>query len=1074
MTGGITQQPALLAAPDKLEDSLNLVPLPETGLSDRDGTVWRTLVVGTPTPKSAFIPVNFGGDDRYLAVVQHEYMRVFTRTGVEIPIHSVTRDANGNLSGGGDPDFSYLNLRRRQKIVQDPELFSGWTRTGGAQVRLQPQSVLSPLGFFDDGVAGDNPAYYEELTLPGGGAAGDYVTAANLYLWSGIRSASVYVNTDVTVAENIDRIGLILQDPSEGIEFLVEWDFGGVYTTAPTVVTNASNFITFTETLPATAGAGNHFRLGFVFDPDKVAAPVTPGNVTQIQVRLDQPDPVGLSGINVWGALLAQDHDEDTLPEYIEHPEILRTVAAAGTTFVANPLEPTRLDTTVTSRTFAEVYGTLDFDRTPAHPSGYPGVENFSVADAGYIFIRLGQESALLASAQYALNIVCTGGAASITIPITVTPGASDGTEDIAQQIADLINADEIQNDHNNTQVIEAFAFGSVVQLLAKDDTAGGGETWEITSITSWDSYADQAISGFTDTVDDISDLPTFCQDGHVVKVLETSDDAENRDDFQVPQLVLRFEANKSTANNPTTSELDKGRWVEGTDYGVRTTLDASSLPHAFTRRRDLASPVVTGQSSQVFFEFAPHVWDDRLVGGDLSNPVPSFLTPEVEETVTDRFITGLTFYRNRLGLAAGMFVQFSEAFLYGNFWRSSLKALADSDRVDTVASTPDASNITDVVTASGQVFFRSDRSILSLAPSQVFGPRTAGLDSVFGDGTGALASGEPASGGIFVPGDGDDHGGVLFLTQASRAFSSQQTPPLEDFDVSAEVSRLLTQDVATLSWGAALKSLFVHARSDLSKFYGLRFIPREGGQIAWYPCDLNGSDIHSIAAISGDLFVLVERGDGLHIESIALDEYIRDAGQDWRVRLDRRITEQDLNTVMTYAGGPDETTITLPYTITSGATVLVCHRDGADYGVKLTVKSATGTTVVLDGDHTGDLLYIGETFTSEATPMRPVIRNPDGSPVTDEVLVRDGEIMLSESGYAQAIVVDPQGNEIPEPATDQETATAVSLRDFRLPFSLGAEDADTVLKIRNTTQKPMNIVGMEWRVDVEHSGTRR
>ena len=1066
MTGGITQQPALLAAPDKLEDSLNVIPLPETGLSDRGPSQWRVKHGAIPVAKSGFIPINFGGDDRYLAVVQQGEIKVYLRNGVEIPVVA--------------SDFDYIDFRRRQLLLNAELLNTAatagvWTLDAGGVMQnpTYPETTRSPLGFPDQGAAAANQGYYANLRADGTvGAIGEIQQVVAGYLWSGIRSVALYINPDGAVPL-ADDVGLILEDPTEGTVFRVRWSFGGTFTSAPTVISNTNNFVTFTETLPATQGAGDHYRLGFIFDPTKVAAPVGPGNTIQVRVELTDLGGV-LSNMQAWGCLLGFDHKRTELPEYTEPPEVLRTVDAAGTTFIANPLEPTRMDTTVTSRTFAEVYGTLDFDSTPDNP-GHPTTTNHPVADAGYIHVRLGQDAILTTNTEFNAAVKVTDGTTTQTIPVNITTptlGATDGTHDIAQHIADAINNNTAagQNRADQYQIVEAFAVGSVVQLLTKDDT-GNSKTWVIAEIITWDSAGDQAMSAFTDQVDDITDLPLTCQDDHVVKVLETADDASNRDDYQVPQLVLRFEAEDPVANNPTTSQLAKGRWVEGTDYGVRTTLDASTLPHTLVRKVDDTVGTTTGQARQVYFDFGPHTWDDRVIGDDVSNPFPGFTTPEADEGVADRYVGGISFYRNRLMLGSGLYVDGSEAFLYGNFFRTSLKALADSDRVSVVASTPDASAITDMVTAAGRLFLRSDRSILAVTQSTVFGPRSVGLDSVFGDGTGPLAAAAPAAGGLFVPGDGDDHGGIVFLVRRRGETVGDTEFLLEDFDVSAEVSRLLNRDIATLTWAGALKSLYVHSRSDLTKFYGLRFdISRQVPQVSWYPCDMDGSDIHSLAAIAGDLFILVERGDGLHIESIPLDEFQRDGTQEWRVRLDRRVTEQDLTTPMTFAGS--ETSITLPYTPRSGATVMVCHRDGTDFGVALTVTDVTGAVVKVSGDHTGDQLFIGETYDRDIRALRPVLRNDDGSPISDIICVRDGEVMFAESGYGQVVVVEPTGTERAV-TEDKETASAVTLADFRVPFTVGtaAEDAD--VRVRNSTQKPMNLVGMEWRVDVEESGER-
>ena len=66
--------------------------------------------------------------------------------------------------------------------------------------------------------------------------------------------------------------------------------------------------------------------------------------------------------------------------------------------------------------------------------------------------------------------------------------------------------------------------------------------------------------------------------------------------------------------------------------------------------------------------------WEDKTVGDDETNPMPSFV---------DQLITGIAFFKNRLVLMSGENVICSEAGQYFNFFASTMIAFIDSDPID-------------------------------------------------------------------------------------------------------------------------------------------------------------------------------------------------------------------------------------------------------------------------------------------------------------------------------------------------------------------------------------------------------
>lgn len=1064
LTGGITQNPPETADPGRIRDSQNFVPLPKSGLSRRAGTDWLTEALSDPALEAALWPVDLGPRDRYVAVVSHGQVKVFRPNGGEVEVKAVTRDADGNVTGGAAPDFSYLHLRTPQPL-SEPESFlvtaGPWSTGGSAQNPVFGAGPASPLGFPEDSAFPAQDTYTLLSISAGVGNDGHYLQVANGHLWDRLWGLSVYVN--LTVPDVLpDTFRLAVQDPAAvgSPKFDVDFDLTGGPTALP-AASSSDGFVTFVERVPDTT---TEYRLGFVFDPARVAAPTGPGNTIQAYVELIDGTSAGdPSQVYAWGALLLPYVDTAALPRYAEPPEVLRRTAALSTTFVANPLVPTRLAPD-TAPSFADAYPNRTFTGVGAGSNE----TNVPVADAGFIAVNQA-----VASVVYRVEVVLedtTGGGGTKTLDVSDTAAATPSTSAIAGNLATNLNADPLNTDAgvggNEARILEATAVGHVVQMETK---ANDGETWTIQQVRVYTVNGGSMV-GFTSRIDSPVNLPLIARDGHVVRVVE----AVPEGDFAVAQQVLRFDADEDGA-------FGSGVWVEGVDYGLRTTLDASTLPHILARRVDNAAGLVTGKGGAVYFEWGPfdtgplagQGWSDRLVGDDATNPYPSFVTPPSQEFLADRTVDAIGFYANRLVIGSGLNLALSEVNGYGNFWRSQIASLPDSDRIDVTVSTPDAGRIRDVGVGAGTLFIITNRAIQAVTFSGLLSPRTIGVETAYVMASDAPAQSAPATRGIFVPGCGCDDGGLFFLFPSD---DSTDTVTFDAAEVTEVVPHLLEGGVYTLAWGAPLLSAFVHTRDAPASLYGLRIAPRSGGgfQLAWYPFGFSDDPVQSAAALGGDLYVLLEREGASHLERLPLDERPRDPGQTWRLRADRRITEADFTTAVTYAAGTDTSTITLPYSRATARTPIVAPRSGSSFGVPYTVLGSTATTVDVRGDVRGLEILVGEAFESSAEPLRPVLRRrgvdaPEPL-ATAATAAREVAVAVADSGALDVAAVAADGS---ESVGQYPTPVPNTLRSGILRSGVFSEGELARVVLRTSSHQPLNLTALEWLLDVDDPAPR-
>ena len=126
----------------------------------------------------------------------------------------------------------------------------------------------------------------------------------------------------------------------------------------------------------------------------------------------------------------------------------------------------------------------------------------------------------------------------------------------------------------------------------------------------------ERSIIGFTDTIANITLLPLRCKKGYVVKIV-------NAEEIDIDDMFVQFFPDDDATYGP-------GYWEECAEPGIKYKFNEETMPHRLQRKADGT------------FEFGPLPWNDRVIGDNNTNPIPSFA-----ELGTDT-ISHLFFYRNR------------------------------------------------------------------------------------------------------------------------------------------------------------------------------------------------------------------------------------------------------------------------------------------------------------------------------------------------------------------------------------------------------------------------------------------
>ena len=206
-----------------------------------------------------------------------------------------------------------------------------------------------------------------------------------------------------------------------------------------------------------------------------------------------------------------------------------------------------------------------------------------------------------------------------------------------------------------------------------------------------------QLISIFQENAANVASLPaeTF----HDAIWLVTNTASLDEDNYWV----------KFVADN---GESGAGYWKETADPNVSIGLEDHTLPHQL---------INTAANT---FDFKQITFTDRLVGDEITNPLPSFVDKKISKTF---------YYQNRLGFLAADNLVLSQANEVYNFFHITARAHSDADPIDLSVQSTRPTNLRNVIqTSEGLVVFsESQQFILLIENDGILSPKTTSIKSI-------------------------------------------------------------------------------------------------------------------------------------------------------------------------------------------------------------------------------------------------------------------------------------------------------------------------------------------------------
>jgi hypothetical protein len=494
-------------------------------------------------------------------------------------------------------------------------------------------------------------------------------------------------------------------------------------------------------------------------------------------------------------------------------------------------------------------------------------------------------------------------------------------------------------------------------------------------SFVAHDARGNTLMTGFTNQVTSITELPSTSWEGYTVLV--APDGSSDQSSY-----YLTFNAENTTTNG----DFGRGVWEEAAGWGSRGLLDDNTMPHAFVYYRNASG--LTRFTFQPFsgttytdstVSFTLPGWGTRLAGDEDELPGPSF----VDNTIND-----VVFFKNRLGFVSGENVILSESGDYYNFWQQSALQVVDSDPIDLTAVSNDVAVLNYALQQQDELVLFSNENQFRLysGDNVTFSPETASVGRISSISMESRVKPEQVGPQVLFPvKEGDFTGFHTFITtDRTVGINLGQTAVITE-----TIPKYIPKNIDSLAVSRTDQYLVALSKDDPDSLYVYQFFWEASGgsltnrQNAWHKWTFPNKNIYWCDFVEGTLFKLVSYVNGAnteyYLEGVNASRPPQDSSE--LFLLDRQISSSittDVGTAtFSYSAATNKTTVTLPYKTVNTSQFVIIKQNANDANeakkrwIVATSVPAGVTSFVCDslGDFSSSSWVFGEQFTFTYRP---------------------------------------------------------------------------------------------------------
>ena len=458
-------------------------------------------------------------------------------------------------------------------------------------------------------------------------------------------------------------------------------------------------------------------------------------------------------------------------------------------------------------------------------------------------------------------------------------------------------------------------------------------------TISTAGSSQEEGIYAFQEQINLASRLPNQCENGYRVRVT-------NSGDVTADDIYVEFQTTGSSDRGP-------GVWEETIGPGLKYEIDETTMPHQLIRQ------------ANGIFKYEPVTWDDRLVGDNTTNPIPSFIGKK---------ISNMFFYRNRLGLLSNEAVIMSRAGDYFNFFANSSQVVAPDDPIDLQATSvrPVTLNYT-LATSIGLLVFGPNEQFVLSTDADILSPTTTKINTI---------STFECDAEIDAVAVGTSQAFISKSNLYSKLFlmlNVQKEAAATIDEATTNVPEYVPSDIDTMTASPAM-SIVSLGKAGSDTVYQHRFFMQGETRVqTWYKWKLTG-DLRLQFFDKTTFYAVTSSGSNVYLTSYDLTQASESGyltlptGEKTDVCLDMF----NVNPYRTYSTSTKKTTVNLPFDHITGKKLAVVAI-GTYIGDTISATSESegsvfyfedsdisSNQVTLDGDYRGRDLVIGYVYDME------------------------------------------------------------------------------------------------------------
>ena len=561
-------------------------------------------------------------------------------------------------------------------------------------------------------------------------------------------------------------------------------------------------------------------------------------------------------------------------------------------------------------------------------------------------------------------------------------------------------------------------------------------------SISASDGFGDDASQVVYDKVQNFSDLPQPAINGMVVEVV--GDASNNFDNYFV--------------------KYNTDLWEETVKPATKTTIKNTKFPHLLIRTSDGNFRFTQIDGSQYTISsstFDVPTLGTRVCGDETSAPDPSFIGKKIND---------IFFHRNRLGVLADENVIMSRSGEFFEFFPETVTSALDTDPIDVASTHTKVSILQHAVSFDEELLLFSEQSQFMVTGGATLTPSNISIN---------VTTEFEADKQVKPVGSGSN---VFFtfnkgsFTGVREFFVASDTDTKKADDITANVPKFVPANVFKLATSTTENILIALSSNEDNALYIFQYYVAQNKRLqsAWHKWTYGTSTtdkILNVDFIENTLFIVNERSDGVYLESIDVSPALTDSGESYLTHLDRKLNNTQITE--SYNAGTNQTTITLPYSITN--TMKVVGRSGSTNkaGQEIATVSQTGTSIVVSGDITAQNFFIGEQYEFEFQFSQQFIQVADsvGSRISvkeGRLQIRNWSVSFNDTGFFTTEVT-PVGRSVSTSTFTGLTLGSgltgtINLEDGDFDFAVQSENDKLTVKLKNNSHLPSNFINASWQ----------